>query len=476
MDGKKWIKMQGEVTFGVRVDGIDPKRMTKYGLVINIGSYGKTKHKKPGNIKIGYEKALLENEYPEGKIPPLVEDLLNIALATFSADKIVNRSILIGSKQKENRYFTRKINLVVPVSNKEIWESAKHQLEKAISYMTYDLIRFTFITRKSEEIDQKFSKSGYDSIALFSGGLDSLAGSYWLKGHGHRPIFVSINHARIGPYLEKLYKVLPKDSTREIRVKSRNLGSESTQFSRSFVYLSFAVAYALAHKNINKIFIPENGIIARQIGLKDGRHGTKTAHPQFLSYYNILTNTLFPNRDIMIENPFSYKTKTEVVQEIINKDKIRGAISCGHTYDLSLIKKSEWKSAKPTHCGMCIPCLIRTISLISANVPDADKILKVYFNPFSDIDFSNPGRMVTSNSIVLQRRYRDGLVNILDIIRLALEIKSRSLDDLIIDYPEFIDKQVFKLYQRFSENILNTVEHYKKINPSLEDVINKFTS
>lgn len=467
--------MIGEKTFGVRVDGIYPKRVEKYGPVINIDAHGKSKRKKEGNLKIRYEKDLIEKEYSNGKIPPLVEDLINIALATFCADKIVSRDIAVGSKRVENRYFTRKMNLVVPVSNKEIWQAVQHKLEKTISFMTYDLFRFRFIKREAEEMGLSPKESGHDSVALFSGGLDSLAGSYFLSVEGYRPIFVSINHTNIGPVLSKLYDVLPKESIREISVKHRDIGSqEYTQFSRSFVYLTFASAIAMAHKNINKIFIPENGIIARQIGLKEGRHGTRTAHPRFLMYFNDLVNSIFPGHKISVENPFSYKTKTEIVKEIINTKKIRSTISCGHVFDLTFIKKGEEKAEKPKHCGMCVPCIIRTISLIASDLPDAEEMLNVYFNPFSEIDFSNPEKISNENERIMKRRYRDGLVNILDILRLAFEIKNQPYKEIVTIYPGFLDARVYELYKKFSDNVLKTVEYYEKKNPTLKIVVENF--
>lgn len=462
--------MIGEKTFGVRVEGVYPKKVEKYGPVINIDSYGKSKRKKEGNLKIRYEKDIIEKEYSNGKIPPLVEDLINIALATFCVDKIVSRDIAVGSKRVENRYFTRKINLVVPVSNKELWQGVQHKLEKTISFMTYDLFRFRFIKREAEKIEVSSKESGYDSIALFSGGLDSLAGSYFLTENGHKPIFVSVNHTGIHSIVSNLSTALPKGSMQEIGVYTKNLGSEeSTQFSRSFLYLSFAVALALAHRNANKIFMPENGIIALQIGLKEGRHGTRTAHPRLIMYFNDLVNSLFPNKDLSVENPFSYKTKTEIVNEIKDVTKIEKTISCAHTRFL------KSKGQEPEHCGMGIPCIIRIIALIASNLPWAEEIINVRFNPFL-IDFSNPEmeHNISNPSITVKRWYRDGLVNVLDIIRLAIEIKNQPAEEIVVRYPEFLDNEVYELYKKFSENVLKTVGHYQKRNPTLKIVLQQF--
>jgi len=459
--------MRGEKTFGVRVEGVYPSSVKKYGPIIHIDKYYGSNRKKTGTNVIKFERELIEKEYPRGKIPSIVEDLLNVSLATFAADKLVKRDILIGS-YKRSRYFTRKIELIIPVSDKKRWREVNPYLEKAVSFMTYDAFKYRFITRKSKEKDISADGDCSDSIALFSGGLDSFAGSYYLRKNGYNPIFVSINHANIGTILSNLYEILPKNSAREIGVNPRNLATEEyTQFSRSFLYISFAVAIALAHENIEKIFIPENGIIARQIGLKEGRYGTRTAHPQFLGYYNDFIRHLFPKRKISVENPFSFKTKTEIVENIEHGKKIKNTISCSHTLFLE-------KGKEPEHCGMCIPCLIRIISIVASDFPDAEKILKLRFNPFTEIDFENPPGEMNTNDKTIKNYYRDGFVNVMDLIRLAVEIKNRPYDKVVIKYPEFMDTRVYDLYKRFSVNILKTVDFYSTENPSLKKVVECF--
>lgn len=469
--------MQGEKRFKVKVEGSSTRGSQHYDL-IQIGQYlsdinkKDSKKRKPhDNIRtICFKKKIIEKEYPDGKLPTNVEDLINIALATFSADKIVKRDILINAKTVEGRYFTRKIKLVMPVSDVSRWNKVKHQLEKTISFMTYDIFKYDFIKRKAEDIKIIQKDDEYDSISLFSGGLDSLAGSYYLSENGHKPIFVSINHAGIGKILDNLYDILSNGSARKIGIRPEKLGSEeSTQFSRSFLYLTMATSIALAHKNTKKIFVPENGIIARQIGLMEGRHGTRTAHPKFLMYYNNLINSIFPEYNLTIENPFTYLTKREIIEQIQDKSKIKNTISCAHT---RFLKK---KGNEPVHCGMGIPCLIRTVSLISSGIVSNENDLNVKFNPFL-IDFTNPekDKNVIISHKTIDRWYKDGLVNVLDIIRLAIEIKNKSERDIVTIYPDFLDDKVYELYKNFSENILKTVEHYQKRNPTLKIVLQQF--
>ena len=172
---------------------------------------------------------------------------------------------------------------------------------------------------------------------------------------------------------------------------------------------------------------------------------------------------------LTIENPFTYLTKKEIVEEIKEKSLIRKTISCAHT--LFLNKNKD----KPEHCGMGIPCLIRTIALISSDIVSNENDLNVKFNPFL-IDFTNPekDKNVMISHKTIDRWYRDGLVNVLDIIKFAVEMKSETQGELVTIYPEFLDDKVYGLYKRFSENVLKTVEHYQRRNPTLKIVLQQF--
>jgi len=470
--------MKGNKRFKVQVEGTTARGAQYYDALIKIEEYlsqhksKKQHHELKSDLKvIRFEKKLIQKEYPEEKIPSLIEDLLNIALATFSADKIVERDIKVNSKRVEDRYFTRKIKISISVSDVEHWEKVRHQLEKTISFMTYDIFKFKFTKKRTKITEIKQKNDEYDSVSLFSGGLDSLAGSFYLPVNGFNPLFVSINHAGIKKIVEQLYGHLSDDSTRILGVNPKFKSKEYTQFSRSFLYLTTAVSFALAHKKAKNIFIPENGIIARQIGMMEGRHGTRTAHPRFLMYYTDLINQIFPDFKLKIKNPFTYFTKREIVKKIQDTSLIEKTVSCAHTM---FLKKSH---GKPEHCGMGIPCLIRTISLISSGIITNEENLNLKFNPFL-IDFKNPEKEsnVTEDHTTINRWYRDGLVNVLDLIRLSLEIDSLSKNESIVEHSEFLNDKVYSLYRRFSKNVLYTIDHYKKENPSLEGVINKFKS
>jgi len=103
--------------FGVSIDGISPGRMKKYGEVIKIVKKSKRAHKQKESYFISYNDVLISNQFPNKIMPPLVEDLINISLATFAADRAVQRDSYVPAKNRseEGRFFSRKIYLTIPV-------------------------------------------------------------------------------------------------------------------------------------------------------------------------------------------------------------------------------------------------------------------------------------------------------------------------------------------------------------------------
>lgn len=475
------MAFQGEHHLAFCVDGTYPSELDRYPEVIHIDQYDSDRQK-TGDRTLRYTKKRLEAEFPEGEIPPVVEDLLHIAAATFAADLLVKRDVYLNPKQsgREERLESRKIELTVPVSDPGRWELVQNVMNEAVSFMTYDVFRYNFITRRSEDVETGSRGTEYDSVALFSGGLDSFGGSYHLRDVGYAPRFVSLNHSSIGRVLANVSDDLAEEQPLQINFDKTGFDqTENTQFSRSFMYLSFATAVAYAH-GVSNVFIPENGIIARQIGLQDGRLTTRTAHPKFLTQYDQIVNTIFPEREFNIQNPFTDKTKTEVVNQVDDLEKLVNTVSCAHPRFLPE-KYADEAETQPMHCGMGVPCLIRTISLVTSDHPDPEQILNVVYNPFltnlNDIGFEQNwpevNELETHQSAQLKNHYRDGLVSMMDVIKLALEVTELPRDEVVTAYPELRDDMVYKLYQRFSTEVLETVDFFKTKNSSLGQAVRK---
>src|SRR5262249_2947723 len=106
------------------------------------------------------------------------------------------------------------------------------------------------------------------------------------------------------------------------------------------------------------VMIAENGQMAIHLPLSAARIGafsTHTAHPDFVHKVGLFFSQLlgFP---IRITNPYLYKTKAEIVGKLVAKHKeaVEVSVSCWRG---SRISKAY------NHCGECVPCLIRRVSL-----------------------------------------------------------------------------------------------------------------
>lgn len=173
--------------------------------------------------------------------------------------------------------------------------------------------------------------------------------------------------------LHRDLRKLLSDNIEFYQVSARNKGGknfktiEYSEKTRSFLYLSLACMFAL-ELNISKVYLFENGIMAINVPLVQSRiFNTKTAHPTFISKFNRLMSDLFPNT-IDIENPFILMTKGEVVQLL---DDIGSIIQ--NTITCSRMAALRWTGQKNVdHCGICLPCILRRVTLDNANLTNYD--------------------------------------------------------------------------------------------------------
>ena len=134
--------------------------------------------------------------------------------------------------------------------------------------------------------------------------------------------------------------------------------------------MSFAAAAAAA-RGLSEIFICENGVLSLNVPISDARKGTRStrhAHPLYLRYFNQMIDELYGRR-FSVRNPFFYWTKREEVELLGCADlqtMIRDTVSCWGYPNLTIRYKDS------NHCGTCIPCLVRRVSMITAGFEDAD--------------------------------------------------------------------------------------------------------
>lgn len=220
---------------------------------------------------------------------------------------------------------------------------------------------------------------------MFSGGLDSLAGAVKMASSGDKLVLVS---HRPMPALSKrqceLFDHLhSKFQTPMIHIpvwinKEKGLGREHSQRTRSFLFSALGVVVAASVK-ANGVSFFENGIVSLNLPVADEvlrARASRTTHPLSLSYLSELSAKLL-DRPFIIDNPFLFYTKMDVVNEIANNgagELIQYTCSCAHTGFFK--SKTQW------HCGTCSQCIDRRIATIAANQteydPDRDYVTNVF--------------------------------------------------------------------------------------------------
>ena len=312
-------------------------------------------------------------EFLKGLAPsPVALDLFRLGGAVYCTDKVVKRS-------QTPDFWTRELSLQVPVSDVRRWEGARGTLVRALSFLSGDRWDVNFVQDTGRPATTKPLSTEYDAVALFSGGLDSLAGAIdlleagrnvVLVGHHDSPLtdtkqrelYAELSRAygshRVA--LRELYLRPAAPSTSQARALPR--GIENTTRSRSFLFFSAGVAIADALAADTPLYVPENGFIGINVPLTPARAGslsTRTTHPLYMRHMQTLLGQLGLTH--VIENPYRLVTKGEMLEESDNQAVLLKlapkSISCSHP------EAPRWAKRKQGNCGYCFPCLIRRASM-----------------------------------------------------------------------------------------------------------------
>lgn len=313
----------------------------------------------------------------------LLLDLLDIAGVIFCADSTATRGGAIRSKFGEG--WRRSLAFNIPVRRPEVWlrPEVGEALTEAIRFLTDDEVDFTFhgeTWNTHAETYLDFGSDGtsalqIDEVILFSGGLDSLAGTIEtlattnkrvaLVSHESAPKIIAHQRDLVGKLKEKFPgRIL------HITVKAHRVGveaRETTQRSRSFLFA--ALAHVVARTvGAPRILFFENGVVSHNLPISDqvvGTMATRTTHPRSLHLVARFLDSL-GGSSIPIVNRYAWLTKTEVVQKIAahgGASMIRYAVSCTAVRGQSVLF---------THCGACSQCLDRRFAVLAAGLEAED--------------------------------------------------------------------------------------------------------
>lgn len=301
-------------------------------------------------------------------------DFLVLAAMINAADTRVSRSI------NAQNGWTREMDLVVPVSDTEVWTAQSDLLARTLRFLTGDHWRLFFRQRPHgfetiAPVPTSLPLGRFDEVCLFSGGLDSLIGVIDLLSQARRPLLVShywdseTSKAQKA-LLHQLQRKYPRTDLKDLRIRlgfdKHHAGTgeiEDTQRGRSFLFFALATLAASALPAPATVVVPENGLIGLNVPLDPLRLGalsTRTTHPYYMARINELLARL--GLAVTLRTPYRHQTKGEMVGACRDLTFLREVVD--QSMSCSSPAKARYKKLPPQHCGTCVPCLIRRASLL----------------------------------------------------------------------------------------------------------------
>ena len=344
--------------------------------VVNLNLYGAAP-----NVRLritDISRRLVKN------VPDVLFDLLEVASYVYSADAAVSRGGKTDAQMGAS--WRRKLRFVIPVRQPDLWSSdtVLTALTETLTFVSEDAYELEFRPLQDPPAIETYfefpdaEETGFtpDEVILFSGGLDSFAGAVeQLAEHGKKIALVSHRSASkiVGTqkYLvDQLKSRFGPNRVLHVPVWANldgKLGKEPTHRIRSFLFAALgAVTARLFGKNRVSVF--ENGVVSLNLPLVGqivGARATRTTHPQALAGFSRVLTAAF-GQPFVLDNPFIWLTKTEVVERIAAKGcrgLIRHTRSCTRVHDMTTFHP---------HCGQCSQCLDRRFAVLAAGQGQED--------------------------------------------------------------------------------------------------------
>lgn len=308
-------------------------------------------------------------------------DFMVFAMSVYNADRAVSRA-----KYSEEGW-KRNIHMRVPVVNVAAMERGLEYFRRAVDFLTGDVWDFEFVQAAPYNYAPsriRFENlQAYERVSLFSGGLDSLIG--FIDGCSHLSTgkkVLLISHAELGKEGKDQMRILRECTANGLfdgqydRVfisaglklsKGNMLVTESTFRARSILFFAAGIYCVSAISPDMPLVIPENGTISLNIPLDKGRRSacsTRTTHPVFLRRLQLALNEIGIQNPLF--NPYQLKSKKDMVDDCCRDAERKRALGILCSRSCSCAKrshKSYWIRRNVMHCGVCLPCLYRRVSL-----------------------------------------------------------------------------------------------------------------
>ena len=174
--------------------------------------------------------------------------------------------------------WTRHFHLYIPVADPKTWTRARNVLRRTVTFLSGDVWDFTFRERALRDQPASTEAPKFDSVSLFSGGLDSLTGAIDSLTAGRKVLLIGhYGGGTTSKFQENIYKelqriygesavalrfqVLPPKLTRT----DTDSPAEETQRTRSFLFFALGLAVADTINANTPLHVPENGLISLNV-------------------------------------------------------------------------------------------------------------------------------------------------------------------------------------------------------------------
>jgi 7-cyano-7-deazaguanine synthase in queuosine biosynthesis len=392
-----------------------------------------------------------------GKPTTLENDLMLLASAVFAADR--------ATKRGEREDVCRSIELMVPVVNFATIAPLIDEIQSTLRSLSNDVWQITLRQRPGKQESCNVPGSNGGKTILFSGGLDSLAAAIE-NGKVDAPLELVSNytHNSVTAGAQKnLAKMLNAAgyhfthrrffiSSRSGRKHELEHDEESSQRTRSFLFLMLGAIVARRTGNHEVLLLAENGQLAIHLPLTQGRIGafsTHTAHPDVIASMERVLSTLL-GIEITIQNPFVHFTKKEVVEIVYARLPVAIPVSTSCFMNWRL-------PAGFTHCGACVPCFIRRIAIESLG-PDKTKY----------------ARDVWRDDVLRLDPADDGRRNLMDLLEFIVFLEQANDEEVMNEFPElyspnFDAQLVISMYRRFCAEARKVFNSYPCVRGLLDE-------
>jgi 7-cyano-7-deazaguanine synthase in queuosine biosynthesis len=360
---------------------------------------------------------------------PRVRDLMRIVAAVAHADRRVPR--------RHSVCWGRDLNLRIPVSEPDFWESTASSLSSLLFLLTGD--GWSFLFRK-QAYEAELPKDGYlefppegDIATAYSNGLDSFtvarlvaSGEICLsRGDTRKKNFLLVTtgqnlhigdtHSQFGYRVRRIsvpFTVPRTGGAFKLR--------EITYRSRALVFQTLAALAAIQSQS-QTVVVGEagQGSLGPSLTITGNEAADVRTHPIFTRKLSALLKLVLGS-EVTFEHPLIWNTKGEALRSLVSAKLHDGWES---THSCAVQVRHQRNEGPRLHCGMCPNCLLRRQSIHAANLSDPD----------SNYDYGS------GLEPILQKRAAQGLMPLVELATLRdTPLLSRVADR----YIELISPEV----------------------------------